>query len=189
MKSRKAIFLDRDGTINRNTEYLIDFANFELLPGVESALQIFQKLDFRLFVVTNQSGVARGYFSYQAVIDLNQKIQEFLQTRGIPIVELVVCPHHPDGKILKFKSDCLCRKPKPGMLRYLETKYNILMPESYMVGDAGRDVLAGIHAGTHAVLIKPNGDSSGKWDRVDSQANIKEFESLLDFATNLKDFG
>src|SRR5258708_39942635 len=97
--SRKAVFLDRDGTLNKNTHYLIDFEDFELMPGVATALRLLQDLDYRLFVVSNQSGVARGIFPFEAVEELHGKITRHLAGLGIHLEEIAFCPHHPEGKV------------------------------------------------------------------------------------------
>lgn len=184
---RKAVFLDRDGTLNRNTHYLIDFEDFELLPGVESALRLLQDLDYRLFVVSNQSGVARGFFPYEAVEALHARIQSHLADLGIRLEELVFCPHHPEGKVEPFVGDCDCRKPKAGMLRYLAGKYGLDMSGSFMVGDSESDARAGIAAGAAGVWLRPEAAVRPLTGRVDNGANIKEFVSLLDFAESLRD--
>jgi D-glycero-D-manno-heptose 1,7-bisphosphate phosphatase len=193
--SRKAVFLDRDGTLNRNTHYLIDFEDFELLPGVEKALLLLQDLNYRLFVVSNQSGVARGYFTSQAVESLHGKIAAHMAGRGVRLEELVFCPHHPEGTVAEYTRDCECRKPKAGMLRYLADKYDLDITESIMVGDSLSDALAGVNAGAKGVWLRPEkGPDSpaappvGYGGRqVDNLQNIKEFVSLLDFAENLRD--
>lgn len=186
-KGRKAVFLDRDGTLNKNTHFLIDFGDFELMPGALEGLQLLRKMGYRLFVVSNQSGVARGYFTYQAVEDLHVKIREHMTALGIHFEEFAFCPHHPDGKIEAYAGDCECRKPKPGMIRMLAEKYDIDMAESIMVGDNLSDAMAGINAGLRAVLLKPQPDAGEAGNRVDNPPNIKEFVSLLDFAESLRD--
>jgi len=192
----KAVFLDRDGTVNRNTHYLIDFADFELIPGVEDALKILQSLGYRLFGVSNQSGVARGYFPYTAVEDLHRKIIADLAARGIRLEEIAFCPHHPEGIVTEFAKVCECRKPAPGMLRDLARKYALDLSGSFMVGDSESDALAGTNAGAHGVWIHPGAaplkghasvDPFGPGE-VDNPRKIKEFASLLDFARNLREF-
>src|SRR4051812_31078200 len=118
-----AVILDRDGTLHRDTGYLIRFDDFEPLPGVEEALRILQDAGFRLFVASNQSGVARGFFSLEDVVELNAKIQAYFRQKGINIEEFVICPHHPEGKMAFYAIDCDCRKPKPGMLRDLARRH------------------------------------------------------------------
>ncbi|MDB5102649.1 MAG: D,D-heptose 1,7-bisphosphate phosphatase [Fibrobacteres bacterium] len=185
--SRKAVFLDRDGTLNKNTHYLIDFGDFELLPGVEQALRLLQDLDYRLFVVSNQSGVARGYFPFEAVEALHRKIEAHMATLGIRLEEMAFCPHHPQGSVAAYTMDCDCRKPKPGMLRYLATKYDVDISRSIMVGDSMSDAMAGLNAGMASAWIKsdPGAPRAGQ---VDNLPNLKEFVSLLDFAESLRDF-
>jgi D-glycero-D-manno-heptose 1,7-bisphosphate phosphatase len=184
----KAVFLDRDGTVNRNTHYLIDFADFELLPGVEDALRILQDSGYRLFGVSNQSGVARGYFTYGAVEELNRKIIAHLAGRGIRLEEIAFCPHHPEGSVTEYAKACACRKPAPGMLRDLARKYGLDLPHSFMVGDSESDALAGINAGAHGVWIRPGTPAARPAGEVDNPRKIKEFASLLDFAENLREF-
>jgi D-glycero-D-manno-heptose 1,7-bisphosphate phosphatase len=185
--SRKAVFLDRDGTLNKNTHYLIDFGDFELLPGVLDGLLLLQKMGYRLFVVSNQSGVARGYFTYRAVEELHVKVRDLLAVHGIHVEELVFCPHHPEGKIEAYAKDCDCRKPKPGMIRNLAAKYEIDIAESIMVGDNLSDAMAGINAGVSAVWLRPEPESGQAGKQVDNPPNIKEFVSLLAFAESLQD--
>lgn len=187
-KGRKAVFLDRDGTVNRNTHYLIDFADFELLPGVEAALRILQDLGYLLLGASNQSGVARGLFTYPAVEELNRKIIADLASRGIRIEEIAFCPHHPEGTVTPYAKACECRKPSPGMLRDLARKYDVDMARSYMVGDSESDALAGLNAGARGVWIRPEAARSPAGSQVDNPGKIKEFASLLDFAGYLRDF-
>jgi D-glycero-D-manno-heptose 1,7-bisphosphate phosphatase len=185
---RKAVFLDRDGTVNRNTHYLIDFADFEILPGVETALRSLQDLGYLLFGASNQSGVARGYFTYPAVAELNRKIIADLAMRGIRIEEIAFCPHHPQGAVTEYAKACDCRKPAPGMLHGLARKYGLDLPRSYMVGDSESDALTGLNAGAHGVWIRPEATLSPRLSQVDNPGKIKEFASLLDFAGYLRDF-
>jgi D-glycero-D-manno-heptose 1,7-bisphosphate phosphatase len=186
-RSRRAVFLDRDGTLNKNTHYLIDFEDFELLPGVEKALRMLQDLNYRLFVVSNQSGVARGYFTFAEVENLHRKVTAHLDGLGIHIEEMAFCPHHLEGSVAAYAVDCECRKPKPGMLRYLAAKYEIDIPESIMVGDNHFDAMTGVNAGATGVWLRPEPLSGDPGKQVDNLPNIKEFVSLLAFAENLRE--
>jgi D-glycero-D-manno-heptose 1,7-bisphosphate phosphatase len=189
--SRKAVFLDRDGTLNKDTSYLIDFEHFELLPGVENALHIFQDLGYRLFVVSNQSGVARGYFTFEQVEALHKRITEYLGSKGIVIEEIAFCPHHVEGKVAEFTLECDCRKPMPGMLLRLQNKYDLDLKQSYMVGDKRSDAETGVKAGATGVWLTGAagaGDVNQGGLRLDNADNIKEFVSLIDFAENLRGF-
>jgi len=133
-------------------------------------------------VVTNQSGVARGMFSAEAVEALNRRIEDYFAERGARIEDTAFCPHHPEGRVPEYARDCECRKPKPGMLLDLAQKYDLDLTRSYMVGDMFRDVEAGLAAGTQAVLIPPREGAAS----LDKGGRLKEFTSLLDFARNLR---
>lgn len=178
----KAVFLDRDGTINRNTHYLIDFNEFEVLPGVLEGLQILQEMGYRLFVVSNQSGVARGYFTLDQVMLLNIRIRDFFEEKGITISDMVICPHHPEGKIATYSTDCFCRKPKPGMISWLAERYHLDVKQSFMVGDRLIDAQAGHLAGARGVLIEPDSAQTP----VDMASEFREFPSLFAFAQSLR---
>jgi D-glycero-D-manno-heptose 1,7-bisphosphate phosphatase len=176
-----AIFLDRDGTLHRDAVYMIRFEDFEPLPGVEEALRLLQGAGYRLFGVTNQSGVARGFFSLEDVQALNDRICGYFHDHGSTIEEIAVCPHLPGAPVAAYDCDCPCRKPKPGMLFDLAKKHNLDLTRSYMVGDMPRDVLAGVSAGTKAVLIP--GSVSGS--ELDNTGYLKEFTTLLEFAKSV----
>lgn len=187
-RGRKAIFLDRDGTLNKDTGYLIGFEDFELLPGVETALHIFQDLGYRLFVVSNQSGVARGYFTFEAVEALHRRIADHLAGKGVRIDEMVFCPHHPLGKDARYTMDCDCRKPKPGMLLRLQATHGLDLSRSYMIGDKLSDAETGVNAGARGIWLTGSTADDGAdagTRRLDNAGNIKEFDSLLDFARHL----
>ncbi len=176
----RAVILDRDGTLHRDTGYLIRFEDFEPLPGVEEALRLLQDKGFRLFVASNQSGVARGFFSLEEVLALNAKIQDFFLKKGIRIEDFAICPHHPDGKAAPYNVLCDCRKPKPGMLLDLAKRHGLDLARSYMVGDNPRDVEAGVAAGTTGVLIQTHPDAEIEKGR------LNEFPTLLDFAQSVR---
>jgi D-glycero-D-manno-heptose 1,7-bisphosphate phosphatase len=181
-----AIFLDRDGTLHHDAVYMIRFEDFQPLPGVEEALRILQSAGYRLFGVTNQSGVARGMFSEQQVRDLNDKIRHYFKERGADIEEIAICPHLPEATVPEYARDCDCRKPKPGMLLDLARRYNLDLTRSYMVGDMERDAQAGLAAGTQAVLIPPRDAAAKTASKLDNTALLKEFNSLLEFANSVK---
>ena len=177
-----AIILDRDGTLCRDVVYMSRFEDFEPLPGVDAALRLLQDAGYRLFVATNQSGVARGMFSLETVEKLNAQIWEYFLEKGVNIEDFAVCPHHPEGTVPEYTLDCDCRKPKPGMLLDLARKHNLDLARSYMVGDMPRDVEAGLAAGAQGVFI-PAKDGAFS---LDNNARLKEFKSLLDFARSVR---
>ena len=177
-----AIILDRDGTLCRDAVYMILFEDFEPLKGVDEALRLLQDVGYRLFVATNQSGVARGMFTLEDVAVLNGQIQQYFLKKGVNIEDFAVCPHHPEGTVPEYTGDCPCRKPHPGMLFDLARKHDLDLSRSYMVGDMMRDAEAGLAAGTQAVLISPE----YKGFSLDNNARLKEFNSLLDFAHSVR---
>jgi D-glycero-D-manno-heptose 1,7-bisphosphate phosphatase len=172
-----AVILDRDGILHRDTGYLIRFEELEPIPGTEEALRLLQDKGFRLFVASNQSGVARGFFSLEDVLALNAKIQGFFLEKGVRIEDFAVCPHLPEGKIAAYAVTCDCRKPKPGMLLDLATRHGLDLSRSYMVGDSVRDVEAGVSAGATGVLIRP-----GPKGTAADKERLNEYPTLLDFA-------
>lgn len=135
----KAIFLDRDGTINVDKEYLSKIEDFEYLPGVIDGLKILQDVGYKLIIITNQSGIARGYYTEEDFLKLNNWMVQDLRGRGIEISKVYYCPHHPEGKIEKYRIDCDCRKPKLGMYQRAIKDFDIDISESWTIGDKIRD--------------------------------------------------
>lgn len=145
---RKAIFLDRDGTVIEEAEYLSDPARLKLLPEAARALRLLKDAGFLLVVVTNQSGVARGYFNLETVELLNDTLNERLSGEGVAIDRFYVCPHHPE-----ITGECGCRKPMPGMLQKAAAELDVDLSASWMVGDKACDIEAGLAAGVKTALV------------------------------------
>lgn len=142
----KAIFLDRDGTINVDFGYVYRTENLEFLPGVIEALQIFQELGYLLIVITNQSGIGRGYFTLEDAELFNQALSQKLKKCGIVISSFFTCPHAPEEK-------CKCRKPSPYLVMEAIKQYKINPDDSYMFGDKNSDVECGKNSGIKSFLI------------------------------------
>jgi D,D-heptose 1,7-bisphosphate phosphatase len=142
----KAVFLDRDGTINKDIGYLYKIEDLELLPGVIQAIKILNDSGFLVIVITNQSGVARGYYSEMDIKLLHNYINNILNEYGANIDAFYYCPHHPEKGIGKYKVNCNCRKPKPGLIENAIEEFKIDRSKSYMVGDKKSDVEAGKNA-------------------------------------------
>jgi len=139
---KKALFLDRDGVINREINYLYKIEDFEFIDGIFELCKQYQSLAYEIFVVTNQSGIAREYYTQEDFDRLNEwMVQEFKKS-GIVISKVYSCPHHPD-----ISGECTCRKPHPGMLLEAQSEFNIDMSRSIMIGDKERDIEAGLNAG------------------------------------------
>lgn len=143
----KAIFLDRDGVINQEVDYLSDPKDLVLIDGVIQALKIFIKLDFKLVVITNQSGIARGIFSEEDLSKIHLKLKKILKNESIELDGIYFCPHHPDlnleGGITEYLKDCTCRKPNNGMILQAQKDLNIDFSKSFLVGDSVRDLQSG----------------------------------------------
>ncbi len=135
----KASFLDRDGTINVEKYYLYRKEDFEFLPGVIEALKKLQEAGYLLLIITNQSGIGRGYYSENDFEKLNNWMIDYLKDRGITITSVYYCPHLPDAIIPQYKKKCNCRKPQLGMFKQAVEDYNIDLCQSYAIGDKMRD--------------------------------------------------
>jgi D-glycero-D-manno-heptose 1,7-bisphosphate phosphatase len=156
--TRKAAFLDRDGTIISNAGALTADKSIEPLPEAVDAIRKLRAAGFFIVMITNQSAVARGYYTEEELAVAHQALLQKLEDDDAPIDAVYYCPHHPDtGEVSSYVQDCDCRKPKPGMLLQAAEQHNIDLAASYMVGDAERDVEAGVAAGCRAtVLIIPD---------------------------------
>ena len=157
LNQQKAIFLDRDGTINKYVGFLRDIDDFELLPGVSDAIKKINDSGYLAIVVTNQPVVARGEVSIDELTRIHNKMETLLGKEGAYLDGIYYCPHHPDkgyeGERLEYKIECDCRKPKPGMLVAAANDFNIDLSRSWMIGDGEIDILAGKAAGCHTALI------------------------------------
>jgi len=150
---RKAVFLDRDGTLNVEVNYLYKPEDLRFIPGIIEAIRFWNEAGYLVVVVTNQAGVARGYYSEDDVIRLHEYINQQLETAGAHIDAFYYCPHHPEYGIGKYKVDCNCRKPKTGMLEKAISDFDIDVQESYLFGDKPSDIEAGEKLGIKSFLV------------------------------------
>ena len=146
----KTIFLDRDGVINIEKNYLYRKDDFEFIDGVFDACRHLSNLGYKLVIVTNQSGISRGYYNISDFLKLNEWMIEQFKLNNINILDTFFCPHSPD-------SNCDCRKPKPGMLLDAKKKYNINMKKSWMIGDKEDDIIAANAAGIENTILVQSG--------------------------------
>ena len=157
---QKAIFLDRDGTINKYVGFLRSTEEMELIPGVSAAVKKINESGYLAIVITNQPVIARGEVSENTLEDIHNKMETLLGFDGAYIDGLYYCPHHPDSgfknEIKALKIDCNCRKPKPGLLLRASDDYNIDLNKSFMIGDSDSDVIAGTLAGCKSIKIERN---------------------------------
>lgn len=156
-RKQKAIFLDRDGTINKYVGFLRDIDEFELLPGVAEAIGKINRSGYLAIVVTNQPVIARGEVGWEELQEIHNKMETLLGLEGVYLDGIYFCPHHPhkgyEGEIPELKFDCDCRKPKPGMLLKAAEDFNIDLSQSWMTGDGENDIKAGEVAGCKTALI------------------------------------
>ena len=156
-KSQKAIFIDRDGTINKYNGFVKTPEEFELIPGVSTAIKHLNEAGYLTIVITNQPVVARGETSFEELNEIHNKMETLLGNDGAYLDAIYYCPHHPhkgyEGEIPELKIECECRKPKPGLILQAAKDYNINLNESYMIGDSENDILAGNTAGCKTILI------------------------------------
>lgn len=138
---RPAVFLDRDGTLIHDAGFLNRASQVKLFSGTVPALKLLRKAGFYLFVVSNQSGVARGYFPESSVKAANRRVQVLLKAKGTRIDSFFYCPHHPQGQVKSLAFVCACRKPRPGMVRAAARRFPIDLKKSYVVGDKMDDLL------------------------------------------------
>jgi D-glycero-D-manno-heptose 1,7-bisphosphate phosphatase len=151
--ARRAVFLDRDGTIVRDVDYLTEVGQLEILPGVPDALRLLREAGFLLLVVTNQSAIARGWLTEEALAAIHAELNRRLEAEGARIDGFYHCPHLPDGTVPAYACECTCRKPRPGLIERAAREWQADLARSYVVGDSERDVEAGRRAGCVALRI------------------------------------
>jgi D-glycero-D-manno-heptose 1,7-bisphosphate phosphatase len=144
----KTIFLDRDGVINKEVNYLHRIEDFAFIDGIFEACNHFLKLGYKIIIVTNQSGIARGYFKENDYHNLSNWMLKQFQKKSIDILDIFYCPHGPE-------SNCNCRKPNPGMFFKAQDKHGIDMKNSWLIGDKEDDIIAGISSGIlNTILVR-----------------------------------
>lgn len=178
----KTIFLDRDGTINIEKNYLHKIEDFEWIKGTKEAIKIFNELGYKVIIVTNQSGIARGYYKEEDVEILNNYMKKEVEKNGGNIDEIYFCPHHVDG-IGKYKKKCENRKPEIGFFLKSKDKFNIDFTNSFVVGDKISDLEAAIRLGMEPVLVETGYGEKTK-EEIYFKTNI--YKNLYGFALDLR---
>ena len=174
--AQKAIFLDRDGTINQYVGFLHNIDDMSLIDNVASAIKKINELGYLAIVVTNQPVIARGEVTFEELNQIHNKMETLLGHEGAYVDAIYYCPHHPDkgfaGEVKALKIDCKCRKPKPGLLYKAASEYNIDLKNSWMVGDGKNDIFAGINAGCKTALI---GNLEEDYGQTATEKNLVDF--------------
>jgi D-glycero-D-manno-heptose 1,7-bisphosphate phosphatase len=169
MTGQPALFLDRDGVVNVEKHYLHKIRDFEFIDGIFELCKRYQQLGYKIIVVTNQSGIARGYYSEEDFERLTVWMRGAFKERGIVLDGVYYCPHHPE-----VSGECSCRKPEPGMLTAAAKEHDIDLARSLLVGDSERDITAAHRAG-----IKETYLFSHKANRSDATKIIRSLKELL----------
>lgn len=155
----RAVFLDKDGTLVENVPYNVDPNQVHLAPGVVHGLRLLQDAGYRLIIVTNQSGVARGYFSEAELHHALDHLRQRLQEAQVMLDDIYYCPHHPQGTVVPYAAACDCRKPRPGLIVRAAYEHDVNLGRSWLVGDILNDVEAGQRAGCRTVLVDSGGET------------------------------
>ncbi len=167
-----AVFLDRDGTINEQMGYINHICRFQLLPGAAEAIGKLNDASIPVVVVTNQSGLARGYFPESLLGDVHGKMEKQLAEKGAHVDGIYICPHHPEAKEEKFRENCNCRKPKTGLFEAAVKDLNIDLAGSYVVGDRWSDLKAAHKCGAKGILVL-TGYGRGDYEYIGPQQQVQ----------------
>lgn len=149
----EAVFLDRDGVINEEVNYLGKPDELFLLPGAASAIRKLNQKGIKVIAVTNQSGVARGYFREEAVSEVHKQLAHLLAKEGAYLDAIYYCPHHPEAPLDRYRKNCSCRKPRPGMLETAAHDFGLDLSNCYLVGDKMLDIEAGALVNCRTILV------------------------------------
>ncbi len=152
-QKQKAIFLDRDGTINEEMGYINHIDRFRIFDFVPESLRLFKQLGFKIIVITNQSGVARGYFTESLLNEVHEILREKMRAEKAEIDDIFYCPHHPTEGEPPYRMVCDCRKPKPGMVLQAAAKYDLDLSLSFLIGDRYKDILFAKNLGIRAGMV------------------------------------
>lgn len=153
MHSEFAVFVDRDGTINVDVDFLSSPGQLRLIPRSAAAIRELNELGIPVIVITNQSGIARGLFTEEDLQRVHAELDRMLENEGASVTAYFYCPHHPSEGIERYVTDCECRKPKPGMLIAAQKKFGFDLTRSYLIGDKCVDMTAARSAGASAVQV------------------------------------
>lgn len=169
---RPAVFLDRDGTINEQMGYLNHISRFHLLPRAAEAIRLLNENGIPVIIISNQSGLARGYFPEQLLEQIHDLMHSQLADKEARIDAIYICPHHPEAREKKFRIDCECRKPKPGLLLKAADEHRIDLSRSYMVGDRWSDIRTAVACNARSVLVL-TGYGRGDFEYIGPRQDIQ----------------
>ena len=177
--TNRAVFLDRDGVINVDNGYVSKVDDFEFIDGVIEACQKIKEKGYQLIIITNQSGIARGYFSEDDFINLTQWMDWSLADKGVELDGIYYCPHHPEHGIGEYKQACDCRKPQPGMIHNATEHLGLDLSQCYLVGDKESDIKAGQNAGIATNILIKTGKAITEQGQLDADYIIDTLADLV----------
>lgn len=169
-----AVFLDRDGTINEEVNYLSRIEDLQLIPGAIEAIRLLNQAQIRAIVISNQAGVARGFFTEDRVKQIHDHLNKILISSDARLDGIYYCPHHPTAGKGKYKIDCDCRKPKPGLLFQAARAFDIDLNMSYLIGDKKTDLDAGRAAGCRTILVR-----TGYGKQTEQELGIEDWPDYI----------
>jgi D-glycero-D-manno-heptose 1,7-bisphosphate phosphatase len=184
---KTAVFLDRDGTINEQMGYINHLSRFVLLPGAAQAIRLLNGHSIPAVLVTNQSGLARGYFPASLLEAVHAEMERQLAAAGARLDGIYICPHHPEAKVEQYRQACRCRKPQTGLLEQAAADLNLDLAHSFMVGDRWSDLECGVRAGAAPVLVL-TGYGRGELEFISPQKTVQPAltaENLLEAAERI----
>lgn len=180
MISRRALFLDKDGVINVNHGYVCSTERTDFIDGIFQLCRFAKARDWLLVVVTNQAGIARGYYTEDQFVVYMDWVRQTFAARGAALDAVYYCPHHPVHGIGAYRKDCSCRKPKPGMLLAAQREWHIDMASSLLLGDSRSDIQAGVAAGVGRCLTVRASSGEGAAQTALDETFLREVHGLLD---------
>lgn len=176
---RKALFLDRDGVINEDKGYVGDVGRFEFIDGIFAVVKHYVGEGFLPVVVTNQSGIARGFYSEDDFLKLSAWMQQQFSHHGIPEIHVYYCPHHPSKGNAPYRQTCQCRKPEAGMFWQAQQELNLALTESIMVGDSWRDMQAAEQAGVQQLIFVSDKQTGELASRLSNLMQVSQLRDIL----------
>jgi len=152
---KPAAFIDRDGTINEQMGYINHLSRFKIIPGVPEAIRLLNDLGFLVIVLTNQSGIARGYYSIDLVRQVHDLLRKTLEKEANATIDAILfCPHHPQGNVPEYTMECECRKPKTGLIKQACMDFEIDLTHSFVIGDMASDMELANQAGVKGIMVE-----------------------------------
>lgn len=185
--TRRAVFIDRDGTISEEVGYINHPSRFRVFPYASTAIKLLNDQEWLAIVITNQAGVARGYFPEAMIETVHERLKQDLHDTGARIDGIYYCAHHPSVGELPYRQDCECRKPKPGLIKQAAKDFDIDLEPSWMIGDRYSDIELARNAGVHSALVL-SGYGRGEWENQRASWKYQPdlvAENLLEAVTSI----